>query len=49
MNRQAFSQLSALITGYSPIELEGTGLIDAYASLFEQIVGPRFAEQLASS
>lgn len=38
-NRRIFLAFSAELTGYSEVELEGTGLVDAYQELVEQQAG----------
>jgi hypothetical protein len=38
-HRSAFLNLSAELTGYSAIDLEGTGLVDQYAGLLEYEIG----------
>ena len=43
-NRPIFLALSAELTGYSEIDLEGTGMVDAYQSLVEQQAGPTVTE-----
>ena len=51
LTRDAFLGLSAELTGYTPEELEGTGLIDTYHELLCDILGPNvtsnFAEVIA--
>jgi hypothetical protein len=43
-NRTVFLAFSAELTGYSEIDLEGTGLVDAYQSLVEQQAGAKITE-----
>lgn len=43
--RDTFLNFCAEITGYSSIELEGTGLVDQFHSLLEWFVGRTVAEQ----
>jgi len=38
-NRKTFLHFCGAITGYSPLELEGTGLVDDYQELLEQVIG----------
>ena len=44
--RALFLTLSAELTGYDAIELEGTGNVDAYQALVEQQCGPLIADML---
>src|SRR6266568_5519711 len=42
--RSLFLNLSSEITGYSPLELETTGLVDLYHELIEEILAARLAD-----
>jgi hypothetical protein len=44
-NRSTFLAFSAELTGYGEIELEGTGLVDAYQALLEEQAGRAIAKQ----
>jgi hypothetical protein len=45
-NRQIFLELSSELTGYSTVDLEGTGLVDDYWKLVEHEVTDQVADQL---
>ncbi len=45
-NRQIFLELSSELTGYSSLDLEGTGLVDHYWKLVEYEITPTVVEQL---
>jgi hypothetical protein len=46
LNRDVFLKFSSEVTGYSPFDLEGTGLVDTYCQLLQMILGPRISEEL---
>ncbi|MBC7894635.1 MAG: hypothetical protein H7066_04435 [Cytophagaceae bacterium] len=48
-NRRSFLDLSAVLTGYSATDLEGTGLVDDYQALLEGQVGPTVTALLYST
>jgi hypothetical protein len=39
--RAVFLKLSSVVAGYSEYELEGTGLIETYQRLIEDVLGPK--------
>lgn len=41
--RRIFINLSSELTGYSVVELEGTGLVDSYHELLGKILGPKLS------
>jgi len=41
--RSLFVDFCSEITGHSPLELEGTGLVDLYQDLLEKILGPHIS------
>jgi hypothetical protein len=45
-NRKIFLAFCSEITGYPAIALEGTGLVDAYQELLEQVLGQSLAIEL---
>jgi len=45
-DRRTFLELSSELTGYSPIDLEGTGLVDEYRKLVEYEVGKNVTDLL---
>jgi hypothetical protein len=44
--RQLFVELCSELTGYSCVELEGTGLVEAYQQLLEDVVGTTVATEI---
>jgi hypothetical protein len=44
--RNAFLGLSAELTGYSPLDLEGTGLVDQYFGMVQREIGDDVAQVL---
>src|SRR5258707_14627044 len=42
--RTIFLQLCSEITGYTCFNLEGTGLVDTYQGLVEQVLGPKLGD-----
>jgi hypothetical protein len=49
MTREEFLGLSACLTGFIPIDLEGTGLVDVYFAELKKIVGATIADELGSA
>jgi hypothetical protein len=43
--RDLFLGLSSELTGYSQFDLEGTGLVNSYKELLENILGPSFSSE----
>lgn len=44
--REPFLSFCSEITGYSAFDLEGTGLVDAYRQLIEDVLGPQLTREL---
>lgn len=45
-DRRLFLEFCAEVTGYTPSDLEGTGLVDEYQALVAQQVGPAITQRL---
>jgi hypothetical protein len=46
-NRESFLIFCSEITGYSTFELEGTGLVDSYHQLIQEVLGRQLTEELS--
>ena len=48
IERESFLSFCCEITGYSAVDLEGTGLVDRYRQLTQDALGSRLTEELSS-